>query len=103
MLYSSRIPVYPRNQSECVNGVGISSQVRLERGFGLIDGGDRSIDCTEEGVITQLYFMPDVEVTCGVCKWRALWRRDPGSRPPRQRPSSTSSTCPPKEGVAFFA
>ena len=31
--------------------------------------GGRCEECQGEGVITtQLYFMPDVEVTCGVCK-----------------------------------
>jgi excinuclease ABC subunit A len=48
--------------------------VSLERGykagrFSFNVKGGRCEECQGEGVITtQLYFMPDVEVTCGVCK-----------------------------------
>ena len=47
--------------------------------------GGRCEECQGEGSITtQLYFMPDVEVTCGVCKGRALQRRDPRGHRARQ-------------------
>ena len=41
--------------------------------------GGRCEECQGEGVITtQLYFMPDVEVTCGACKGAAIqqWTLD---------------------------
>jgi excinuclease ABC subunit A len=45
--------------------------------------GGRCEECQGEGSITtQLYFMPDVEVTCGV--WRAVQRRDPRGYGARQ-------------------
>ncbi len=50
------------------------AQVSVERGykagrFSFNVKGGRCEECQGEGVITtQLYFMPDVEVTCGACK-----------------------------------
>ena len=52
--------------------------------------GGRCEECQGEGVITtQLYFMPDVEVTCGACKGARFnarrWRSRCAARP--------STTC----------
>src|SRR4029078_6173295 len=51
-----------------------AAPLSIERGykpgrFSFNVKGGRCEECQGEGVITtQMYFMPDVEVTCGVCK-----------------------------------
>ena len=47
--------------------------------------GGRCEECQGEGAITtQLYFMPDVEVTCGACKGARFNSRDARGHAPRQ-------------------
>ena len=82
--------------------------VSVERGykagrFSFNVKGGRCEECQGEGVITtQLYFMPDVEVTCGVCKGtrfgvetlEVTWRG---------KTITDVLNMPLEEGAAFFA
>jgi excinuclease ABC subunit A len=73
--------------------------------------GGRCEECQGEGVITtQLYFMPDVEVTCGACKGArfnsdtlevALRRPSTGSGPGKTIDDILNMSV--EEGVSFFA
>src|SRR5690349_8359921 len=65
--------------------------------------GGRCEECQGEGVITtQLYFMPDVEVTCGVCKG-ARFGAETLEVTLRGKTITDVLNMPIEEGVAFFA
>src|SRR5205085_7105092 len=65
--------------------------------------GGRCEECQGEGVITtQLYFMPDVEVTCGVCKG-ARFGAETLEVTLRGKTITDILNMPVEEGVAFFA
>ena len=80
----------------------------LERGyksgrFSFNVKGGRCEECQGEGVITtQLYFMPDVEVTCGVCKG-ARFGSDTLEVTVRGKTITDILNMSVEEGVAFFA
>jgi len=64
--------------------------------------GGRCEECQGEGVITtQLYFMPDVEVTCGVCKG-ARFGSETLEVTWRGKTITDVLNLPVEEGVAFF-
>jgi excinuclease ABC subunit A len=82
--------------------------VAVERGYGPgrfsfnVKGG-RCEECQGEGVITtQLYFMPDVEVTCAVCKG-ARFSAETLDVTVRGKTITDILNLPVEEGVAFFA
>src|SRR5262249_49192656 len=65
--------------------------------------GGRCEECQGEGVITtQLYFMPDVEVTCGACKG-ARFKSEPIEVAVRGKPIDDVRNMSVEEGVKFFA
>jgi len=65
--------------------------------------GGRCEECQGEGVITtQLYFMPDVEVTCGACKG-ARFNSETLDVTLRGKTITDILSMPVEEGVAFFA
>ncbi len=65
--------------------------------------GGRCEECQGEGVITtQLYFMPDVEVTCGACKG-ARFNAETLEVTLRGKTIDDILNMPVEEGVAFFA
>ncbi|HKA00011.1 MAG TPA: excinuclease ABC subunit UvrA [Candidatus Solibacter sp.] len=65
--------------------------------------GGRCEECQGEGVITtQLYFMPDVEVTCAVCKG-ARFNAETLEVTLRGKTITDILNMPIEEGVAFFA
>ena len=65
--------------------------------------GGRCEECQGEGVITtQLYFMPDVEVTCAVCKG-ARFSAETLDVTLRGKTITDILNMPVEEGVAFFA
>jgi excinuclease ABC subunit A len=65
--------------------------------------GGRCEECQGEGVITtQLYFMPDVEVTCAVCKG-ARFSAETLDVTVRGKTNTDVLNMPVEEGVAFFA
>ena len=65
--------------------------------------GGRCEECQGEGVITtQLYFMPDVEVTCGACKG-ARFNSETLEVTVRGKTIDDVLNMPVEEGVAFFA
>src|SRR6185369_6707322 len=65
--------------------------------------GGRCEECQGEGVITtQLYFMPDVEVTCGACKG-ARFGAETLEVTLRGKTITDVLNMPIEEGVAFFA
>ncbi len=65
--------------------------------------GGRCEECQGEGVITtQLYFMPDVEVTCGVCKG-ARFGAETLEVALRGKTITDVLNMPVEEGVSFFA
>jgi excinuclease ABC subunit A len=65
--------------------------------------GGRCEECQGEGVITtQLYFMPDVEVTCAVCKG-ARFSSETLDVTLRGKSITDILNMPVEEGVAFFA
>src|SRR5207245_7092165 len=65
--------------------------------------GGRCEECQGEGVITtQLYFMPDVEVTCAVCKG-ARFGAEALEVALRGKAITDILNMPVAEGVAFFA
>jgi excinuclease ABC subunit A len=65
--------------------------------------GGRCEECQGEGVITtQLYFMPDVEVTCAVCKG-ARFSGETLDVTVRGKTVTDILNMPVEEGVAFFA
>jgi excinuclease ABC subunit A len=64
--------------------------------------GGRCEECQGEGVITtQLYFMPDVEVTCGVCKG-ARFGAETLEVTWRGKTITDVLNMPVEEGVSFF-
>jgi excinuclease ABC subunit A len=64
--------------------------------------GGRCEECQGEGVITtQLYFMPDVEVTCGVCKG-ARFNNETLEVAVRGKTIADVLNMSVEEGVAFF-
>jgi excinuclease ABC subunit A len=64
--------------------------------------GGRCEECQGEGVITtQLYFMPDVEVTCGACKG-ARFNAETLEVTVRGKTINDVLTMSVEEGVAFF-
>ncbi len=80
----------------------------VERGFKAgrfsfnVKGG-RCEECQGEGVITtQLYFMPDVEVTCGACKG-ARFNSETLDVTLRGKTITDVLNMPVEEGVRFFA
>jgi excinuclease ABC subunit A len=65
--------------------------------------GGRCEECQGEGVITtQLYFMPDVEVTCAVCKG-ARFNAETLDVTLREKTITDILNMSVEEGVAFFA
>jgi excinuclease ABC subunit A len=82
--------------------------ISVERGyksgrFSFNVKGGRCEECQGEGVIsTQLYFMPDVEVTCAVCKG-ARFSADTLEAAIRGKNISDVLNLSIEEGVAFFA
>ncbi len=65
--------------------------------------GGRCEECQGEGVITtQLYFMPDVEVTCGACKG-ARFNSETRDVTVRGKTIDDVLNMPVEEGVRFFA
>jgi excinuclease ABC subunit A len=82
--------------------------VALERGykagrFSFNVKGGRCEECQGEGVITtQLYFMPDVEVTCAVCKG-ARFGAETLEATLRGKTITDVLNMPVEEGVTFFA
>ncbi len=65
--------------------------------------GGRCEECQGEGVITtQLYFMPDVEVTCGACKG-ARFNAETLDVTVRGKTIDDVLNMPVEEGVDFFA
>jgi excinuclease ABC subunit A len=65
--------------------------------------GGRCEECQGEGAITtQLYFMPDVEVTCGACKG-ARFNAETLDVTVRGKTIDDVLNMPVEEGVAFFA
>jgi excinuclease ABC subunit A len=82
--------------------------VSIERGyktgrFSFNVKGGRCEECQGEGVITtQLYFMPDVEVTCGVCKG-ARFDTDTLEVTLRGKTITDVLNMSIEEGVRFFA
>jgi excinuclease ABC subunit A len=82
--------------------------VSVERGytpgrFSFNVKGGRCEECQGEGVITtQLYFMPDVEVTCAVCKG-ARFSAETLDVTIRGKTVTDILNLPVEEGVAFFA
>jgi excinuclease ABC subunit A len=65
--------------------------------------GGRCEECQGEGSITtQLYFMPDVEVTCGVCKG-ARFNSETLEVTVRGKTIDDVLKMPVEEGVSFFA
>ncbi|MBS1854704.1 MAG: excinuclease ABC subunit UvrA [Acidobacteria bacterium] len=82
--------------------------VSVERGytpgrFSFNVKGGRCEECQGEGVITtQLYFMPDVEVTCAVCKG-ARFSAETLEVTVRGKTITDVLNMPVEEGAAFFA
>lgn len=85
-----------------------AAPVSVERGytpgrFSFNVKGGRCEECQGEGVITtQLYFMPDVEVTCAVCKG-ARFSAETLDVTVRGKTITDVLNMPVEEGVAFFA
>jgi len=85
-----------------------SAPLSLERGytpgrFSFNVKGGRCEECQGEGVITtQLYFMPDVEVTCAVCKG-ARFSAETLDVTVRGKTITDILNMPVEEGAAFFA
>jgi excinuclease ABC subunit A len=84
------------------------SQLSVERGykagrFSFNVKGGRCEECQGEGVITtQLYFMPDVEVTCGACKG-ARFNSETLDVTVRGKTIDDVLNMSVEEGVRFFA
>jgi excinuclease ABC subunit A len=82
--------------------------VSVERGyrpgrFSFNVKGGRCEECQGEGVITtQLYFMPDVEVTCGTCKG-ARFNSETLDVTFRGKTIDDVLNMPVEEGVTFFS
>jgi len=85
-----------------------AAPVSVERGytpgrFSFNVKGGRCEECQGEGVITtQLYFMPDVEVTCAVCKG-ARFSAETLDVTVRGKTITDVLNMPVEEGVSFFS
>ena len=82
----------------------LSSEREYKPGrFSFNVSGGRCEECQGEGAITtQLYFMPDVEVTCGVCKG-ARFNNDTLEVTVRGKTIADVLNMSVEEGVPFFA
>ena len=89
---------------ELFAGAPVSAERRYTPGrFSFNVKGGRCEECQGEGVITtQLYFMPDVEVTCAVCKG-ARFSAETLDVTVRGKTITDVLNMPVEEGVAFFA
>jgi excinuclease ABC subunit A len=109
-------PIGRNSRSNPVTYVGFYDTIRdlftaaplsIERGykpgrFSFNVKGGRCEECQGEGVITtQLYFMPDVEVTCGVCKG-ARFNGDTLEVTVRGKTIDDVLNMSIEEGVSFF-
>jgi excinuclease ABC subunit A len=93
---------------DTIRGLFAGAPVAVERGyksgrFSFNVKGGRCEECQGEGVITtQLYFMPDVEVTCAVCKG-ARFGAETLEVVVRGKTITDILNMSIEEGVAFFA
>jgi excinuclease ABC subunit A len=93
---------------DAIRDLFAQTPVSLERGykagrFSFNVKGGRCEECQGQGVITtQLYFMPDVEVTCGTCKG-ARFNADTLEVALRGKTIDDVLTMSIEEGAAFFA
>jgi excinuclease ABC subunit A len=93
---------------DAIRDLFTQAPVSVERGykagrFSFNVKGGRCEECQGEGVITtQLYFMPDVEVTCGVCKG-ARFDAETLEVTVRGKTITDILNMSIEEGVAFFA
>jgi excinuclease ABC subunit A len=91
-----------------IRGLFTQAAVSVERGyrpgrFSFNVKGGRCEECQGEGVITtQLYFMPDVEVTCGTCKG-ARFNSETLDVTFRGKTIDDVLNMPVEEGVTFFS
>src|SRR6266540_1835807 len=93
---------------DCIRDLFAAAPVSFERGykagrFSFNVKGGRCEECQGEGVITtQLYFMPDVEVTCGACRG-ARFNGETLEVLLRGKTIDDVLNMSIEEGVAFFA
>jgi excinuclease ABC subunit A len=91
-----------------IRGLFAAAPLAVERGyqagrFSFNVKGGRCEECQGEGVITtQLYFMPDVEVTCGACKG-ARFNSETRDVTVRGKTIDDVLNMSVEEGVGFFA
>jgi excinuclease ABC subunit A len=111
-----QLPIGRNSRSNPATYIGFYDNIRelftrtpvsVERGykagrFSFNVKGGRCEECQGEGVITtQLYFMPDVEVTCGVCKG-ARFGAETLEVTWRGKTITDVLNMPVEEGVTFF-
>jgi excinuclease ABC subunit A len=93
---------------DAIRDLFATTPLAAERGykpgrFSFNVAGGRCEECQGEGAITtQLYFMPDVEVTCGVCKG-ARFNNETLEVTVRGKTIADVLNMSVEEGVAFFA
>jgi excinuclease ABC subunit A len=93
---------------DAIRDLFTQAPLSVERGykpgrFSFNVSGGRCEECQGEGTIrTQLYFMPDVEVTCGACKG-ARFNAETLEVTVRGKTIDDVLNMPVEEGVAFFA
>jgi excinuclease ABC subunit A len=93
---------------DAIRDLFTQAPLSIERGykpgrFSFNVSGGRCEECQGEGTITtQLYFMPDVEVTCGVCKG-ARFNSETLEVTVRGKTIDDVLTMSVEEGVRFFA
>jgi excinuclease ABC subunit A len=112
-----QLPIGRNSRSNPATYIGFYDTIRdlftqaplsMERGykagrFSFNVKGGRCEECQGEGVITtQLYFMPDVEVTCGTCKG-ARFDAETLEVTLRGKTITDVLNMPVEEGVGFFA
>jgi len=112
-----QLPIGRNSRSNPATYIGFYDTIRdlftqaplsVERGykagrFSFNVKGGRCEECQGEGVITtQLYFMPDVEVTCGTCKG-ARFDAETLEVALRGKTITDVLNMPVEEGVGFFA
>src|SRR4051794_15671847 len=112
-----QLPIGRNSRSNPATYIGFYDTIRdlftrvplsVERGykagrFSFNVKGGRCEECQGEGVITtQLYFMPDVEVTCGVCKG-ARFGAETLEATLRGKTITDVLNMSVEEGVVFFA
>jgi excinuclease ABC subunit A len=112
-----QLPIGRNSRSNPATYIGFYDNIRdlftdaplsVERGykagrFSFNVKGGRCEECQGEGVITtQLYFMPDVEVTCGVCKG-ARFNAETLEVTVRGKTIDDILNMSIEEGVSFFA